>query len=123
MIKMKSDIILNVVIPTYKRAKFLETIVQNLVSQIELAHLAVETAKKGIPVLISNHDTEFTRHQYRHGQIISFSVPAVATPVVFFDQHITTPFLASSISAYPRGSPPLNVSFTPVYLRTLSLRI
>ena len=58
-----------------------------------------------------------------NGQIISAPAPVVFTPVIFFDKHIRTDFLPSSISAYPRGSPPLNISFTPVYLRTLSLRI
>ncbi|MFA6303939.1 MAG: Dam family site-specific DNA-(adenine-N6)-methyltransferase [Legionella sp.] len=42
--------------------------------QIELAQLASETAAKGIPVIISNHDTEFTRHHYRNASIISFRV-------------------------------------------------
>ncbi|TAL60522.1 MAG: Dam family site-specific DNA-(adenine-N6)-methyltransferase [Legionella sp.] len=42
--------------------------------QIELAELARETAAKGIPVIISNHDIEFTRHHYRHAEIKSFPV-------------------------------------------------
>ena len=42
--------------------------------QIELAELAVKTAAKGIPVIISNHDTEFTRHHYREANIKSFPV-------------------------------------------------
>lgn len=42
--------------------------------QIELAELAQETAAKGIPVILSNHDTEFTRHHYRKAQLKSFSV-------------------------------------------------
>ncbi|KTD22126.1 DNA adenine methylase [Legionella lansingensis] len=45
------------------------------IDQIELADLAVESAARGITVIISNHDTEFTRHHYRQGKIISFSVP------------------------------------------------
>jgi DNA adenine methylase len=42
--------------------------------QIELAELAQKTAARGIPVLVSNHDTEFTRNQYRKAQITSFPV-------------------------------------------------
>jgi DNA adenine methylase len=42
--------------------------------QIELAELAKKTAARGIPVIISNHDTEFTRHHYQSAQIRSFSV-------------------------------------------------
>lgn len=45
--------------------------------QIELAELAQETAAKGIPVLISNHDTEFTRRQYKKARIKSFPVSRV----------------------------------------------
>lgn len=47
----------------------------NLDDQIELAELASKTASIGIPVLISNHDTPFTRYHYRNAQINSFSVP------------------------------------------------
>lgn len=42
--------------------------------QIELAQLAISYANKGITVAISNHDTEFTRHHYSQGKIISFPV-------------------------------------------------
>ena len=42
--------------------------------QITLAKLAIESANKGIPVIISNHDTEFTREQYRSASITSFPV-------------------------------------------------
>ncbi|WP_058514152.1 Dam family site-specific DNA-(adenine-N6)-methyltransferase [Legionella santicrucis] len=42
--------------------------------QIELTELAKETAAKGIPVILSNHDTEFTRHHYRKAEIKSFPV-------------------------------------------------
>ncbi|GGI91892.1 Dam family site-specific DNA-(adenine-N6)-methyltransferase [Legionella impletisoli] len=42
--------------------------------QIMLAKLAEESAKLGITVIISNHDTDFTRHHYRHGEIKSFPV-------------------------------------------------
>lgn len=42
--------------------------------QIELAELAEQTAAKGIPVIISNHDTEFTRLHYKNAQIRSFPV-------------------------------------------------
>ena len=42
--------------------------------QIELAELAEKTAARGIPVVISNHDTEFTRYHYQKAQIKSFPV-------------------------------------------------
>lgn len=56
------------------------------------------------------------------GQVI-MPVPIVSTHIVLFDKHVVTPFLASSILVYPRGSPPLTSSFTPLYLRTFTLRI
>lgn len=43
-------------------------------NQIQLAQLAQEAAERGIPVIISNHDTEFTRTHYKAAQIKSFPV-------------------------------------------------
>ncbi len=42
--------------------------------QIQLAQLAKNSAAKGITVIISNHDTSFTRLQYRDAEITSFLV-------------------------------------------------
>lgn len=42
--------------------------------QITLAELARNCANRGITVVISNHDTAFTRHHYRHSEIFSFPV-------------------------------------------------
>ena len=42
--------------------------------QIQLAELAMTHASKGAHVFISNHDTPFTRYQYRYGEIKSFNV-------------------------------------------------
>lgn len=42
--------------------------------QIELVELAMHSAARNIPVIISNHDTDFTRHHYRYGEIKSFFV-------------------------------------------------
>ena len=42
--------------------------------QISLAELAISCANRGITVIISNHDTAFTRHHYRHSEIKSFPV-------------------------------------------------
>ncbi|MCC5791167.1 MAG: Dam family site-specific DNA-(adenine-N6)-methyltransferase [Legionellaceae bacterium] len=42
--------------------------------QIELARLAEEYSQQGVHVLLSNHDTDFTRSQYQAAQIISFPV-------------------------------------------------
>ncbi|MCH9757417.1 MAG: Dam family site-specific DNA-(adenine-N6)-methyltransferase [Gammaproteobacteria bacterium] len=52
----------------YTRQKFGEA------EQISLATLAKDTAKNGIPVIISNHDTPFTRDLYHGANIISFPV-------------------------------------------------
>lgn len=47
----------------------------NAQEQIKLAKLAEQTAQKGVHVLISNHDTEFTRKQYENAQeIFEFEV-------------------------------------------------
>lgn len=53
----------------YTRNKFGEK------EQIILAELARTSAKRGITVIISNHDTEFTRLQYQGADIKSFTVP------------------------------------------------
>ena len=42
--------------------------------QEKLALLAKQTAKKGIPVLVSNHNTEFTQEIYQGAEITEFSV-------------------------------------------------
>lgn len=43
-------------------------------AQLRLAKLAKELSKKGVPVLLSNHDTEFVRQAYSSAQIIAFDV-------------------------------------------------
>ncbi|WP_420852006.1 Dam family site-specific DNA-(adenine-N6)-methyltransferase [Pelotomaculum isophthalicicum] len=45
-----------------------------LEEQLRLAKLAKGLAEKGIPVLLSNHDTEFVRRAYASAQIIAFDV-------------------------------------------------
>lgn len=42
--------------------------------QRDLARLAEMLAARGIPVVISNHNTEFTRRQYAQAQIVAFDV-------------------------------------------------
>lgn len=42
--------------------------------QVRLSELAVKAANQGITVLISNHDTEFTRHHYKDSEIRTLSV-------------------------------------------------
>jgi DNA adenine methylase len=42
--------------------------------QIILATLAKDAANRGITVVVSNHDTPFTRHHYQHSHIHTFSV-------------------------------------------------
>lgn len=42
--------------------------------QIILAELATDAARRGITVIISNHDTAFTRYHYRNSEIKSFPV-------------------------------------------------
>lgn len=53
---------------SYTNKKFKET------DQMDLVNLAEAASRRGITVIISNHDTEFTRHYYRDAQIISFPV-------------------------------------------------
>jgi DNA adenine methylase len=53
---------------SYTNKKFMEQ------DQIDLARLAMISSEEGITVIISNHDTEFTRHHYRNSEIISFPV-------------------------------------------------
>ena len=45
-----------------------------LAQQEQLVELAKELSSKGIPVVISNHDTEFVQNLYCDAQIHSFSV-------------------------------------------------
>ncbi|MDF1677182.1 MAG: Dam family site-specific DNA-(adenine-N6)-methyltransferase [Legionellaceae bacterium] len=52
----------------YTRQKFGES------EQIMLAKLAKETAQNGVPVIISNHDTPFTRDLYQEARISAFPV-------------------------------------------------
>ena len=42
--------------------------------QIILAELSIAASKRGITVVVSNHDTDFTRHHYRTAKISSFPV-------------------------------------------------
>lgn len=46
----------------------------SLQQQKDLVRAARDTAAKGIPVLISNHDTEFTHLHYHEAQLESFAV-------------------------------------------------
>lgn len=43
-------------------------------AQLRLAELAKSLAKKGVPVLLSNHDTEFVRRAYSSARIVAFDV-------------------------------------------------
>jgi DNA adenine methylase len=56
---------------SYTSKKFAEK------EQIVLAELAKDSASRGITVVISNHDTEFTRHHYRDSDIKSFPVKRI----------------------------------------------
>lgn len=53
---------------TYTQKKFGEQ------EHIALAHLAKNAANQGITVIISNHDTDFTRHHYEQATIKAFNV-------------------------------------------------
>ncbi len=53
---------------SYSASKF------NFTHQIRLARIAEELAEKNIPVLISNHETEFTIQEYQNAEITSFKV-------------------------------------------------
>jgi len=71
----------------------------------------------------SNCSYKLTNAESFHGNAISFSAPVIDTHSFFFNRHLTFTFHHSFVSVYPRGSPPLTVSFTPLYLRTFTLRI
>ena len=45
-----------------------------MTQQLLLAHKADELAARGIPVVISNHHTDFTRHAYRNATLETFDV-------------------------------------------------
>ena len=63
-----------------------------------------------------------TDAEFSHAQVISPSLSApVFAPISFIDQHIN--FLPSFPTIYPRGSPPLVVGTTPLYIQFRSLRI
>lgn len=53
---------------SYSSGKFSEK------EQLDLVSLAIEARQKGITTILSNHDTEFTRHHYKEGDIVSFPV-------------------------------------------------
>jgi len=63
------------------------------VDQMDLATAARDAARRGIRVVISNHDTPFTRQQYQGAEIISFSVARV------INSDITRRFPAQEIIA------------------------
>jgi DNA adenine methylase len=46
----------------------------SLQEQTELGQLAERLSQQGIPVLLSNHDTAFTRHTYHKARIDAFGV-------------------------------------------------
>lgn len=43
--------------------------------QVELAELAEDCANRGVPVVISNHNTAFTRKLYKEAKLVKFNVP------------------------------------------------
>jgi DNA adenine methylase len=45
-----------------------------LEDQKDLAARALKASKRGIPVIISNHDTDFTRELYSGAEIMRFDV-------------------------------------------------
>ena len=53
---------------SYTHSKFNES------DQIDLVNLAKVSREKNITVIISNHDTDFTRHYYQEAEIFSFPV-------------------------------------------------
>jgi hypothetical protein len=76
----------------------------------------------------SNPDTtcqyQLTSAELSNSQVVSSSVVSgVSFPsLVSFDKQLTIS-LSPPILAYPPGSPPLGISFIPLYLRTFNLRI
>lgn len=64
-------------VPLSKTANFTQYHQGNFTEhhQQKLAELALELAKKRIPVIISNHNTVFTRRLYRAAKLKKFTVP------------------------------------------------
>jgi hypothetical protein len=66
---------------------------------------------------------QLTSAEFLHGQTISTpNVSAQSFPAPVFLNHHTVLSPALSL-AYPPGSPPLGISFIPLYLRTFNLRV
>ena len=66
---------------------------------------------------------QLTSAEFLHGQTISTpNVSAQPFPAPVFLNHHTVLSPALSL-AYPPGSPPLGISFIPLYLRTFNLRV
>ncbi len=63
-------------VPLTVSARFTSYMQRNFTEQdqIDLAELAAASVAQGITVIISNHDTAFTRFHYRFAKIISFPV-------------------------------------------------
>jgi hypothetical protein len=82
-------------------------------------------AQKSSPSSLPNNNClyQLTNAEAAHGQDLSLHAPVVSSHGFFLHQHIATSFLPSTISSYPRGSPPLSANVTPLYLRTFTLRI
>ena len=64
-------------IPLNKTANFTQYHQHNFTEQQQqkLADLALELAKKHVPVIISNHNTAFTRQLYKAAKLKKFTVP------------------------------------------------
>ena len=65
---------------------------------------------------------QFQAAEFSHGATISSPVVSSAHALSVLAHHRTIVLPSLSLS-YAHGSPPLTVSFTPLYLRTFSLRI
>lgn len=63
--------------PISKTARFTRYSIEEftLADQIKLNDEAISAAKRGVPVIISNHHTKFTKELYKNAKIIKLDVP------------------------------------------------
>jgi len=88
------------------------------------SHCPGQNSNKHSSNPITTCQYQLTSAEFSHSQVISSAaVSGFPFPTsVSFDKHLTIS-LVPPVLAYPPGSPPLHISFTPLYLRTFNLRI
>ena len=87
------------------------------------SHCPDQNSHSNFPNPAGACQNQLTSAEFSHGQTISTpNVSAQPFPAPVFLNHHTVLSPVLSL-AYPPGSPPLGISFTPLYLRTFNLRV